>query len=366
MSRSDKMTRRQFLILVILFSIGSSILFIPSAAARDVKQGAWIPIVAGIGTGLLIVLLLMRVAHRYPDLTYVEINRRLLGKWMGTIVSVVSFVACYVLGASTLVYYMGDFMTTQVMRTTPEYMIHIMFTLIVVMGLLLGLKTLAFTAEVLFPIVVVLFAALIVFVSPKIQLEHFQPVFEAGILPILKGVFSYMSYTSFPLVFFLMIYPSAVQGGMKASGAFLLGSFIGGMFLLIVTAACVGVLGAEQTARQFYPSYALAKRINIANFITRIEVIVAAFWIIALYFKTVIYFYASVKGMAQLLKLDDERVLVIPLGLLMVPLSLFTYPSSAYQLQWDEKVWPVYSITIGLLFPLLLVAAGAFRKKIKP
>ncbi|GMX64702.1 spore germination protein [Paenibacillus elgii] len=366
MRHSDKMTHRQFLLLVILFSIGSSILFIPSAAAGDVKQGAWIPIAVGIGSGLLIVLLLIRVAHRFPDLTYVEISHRLLGKWIGTIVSVISISACYVGGAITLVYYMGNFMTTQVMSTTPEYMIHIMFTLIVVIGLLLGLKTLALTAEVLFPVVVVLFAALIVFVSPKIELEHFQPVFEAGTIPIVKAVFAYMSYTSFPLVFFLMIYPSAVRGGSKASGAFLLGSFIGGMFLLIVTAACVGVLGAEQTARQFYPSYALAKRINIANFITRIEVIVAAFWIIALYFKTVIYVYAAVKGLAQLLKLDNERVIVIPLGLLMVPLSLFIYPSSAYQMQWDEKVWPIYSITVGLFFPLLLVAAGALRKKIKP
>lgn len=358
-----QITVRQFLLMVILFTIGSSLLAIPSNAAASMKQGAWIPIITGMGCSCLILFILMKTVHRYPTLTFVEINSLLLGKWVGTIVSLMWILTAFIGGVCTLVYYMGHFVTTQIMTATPDYIINIIFSALLVMGLLLGPRTVARTAEILFPVVAVLIAALIGFVSPKIQLEHFQPVWEAGITPILKITLDYVSFAGFPLVFFLMIYPSSVQTGTKASKTFVLGSLIGGMLLLLVTAACIGVLGAETTARLFYPSYALAKRINIAEFITRIEVIVAAIWIITLFFETIVYFYATMKGLAQLLKLSDERALVLPLGVLAAVLSMVVYHNSAYQQEWDERTWPFWVMTSGLFFPLLLLAVGTIRKK---
>ncbi|MCP1308316.1 GerAB/ArcD/ProY family transporter [Paenibacillus tyrfis] len=366
MDNDKKITVRQFLMMVILFSIGSSILFLPSGTAAYTKQGAWISIIAGMATGIPIILLFLNLARRYPDMTFVEISNRLLGKWLGTAFSLYWILTSYLGGATTLVYYMGNFITTQIMPETPEYTINIMFTGIVVMGLLLGLNTLARAVEVLFPVVIVLFCVLIVFVSPKIQIEHFLPVIDVEIKPFIKAVLSYISYTSAPVVFFLMIYPSSVRGGTKAAKALLIGNLLGGVLLLIITAVSVGVLGAGPTARQFYPSYALAKRINIGNFVTRIEVIVATFWIIGLYYKTAIYFYTMLKGTAQLFNVRSERVLALPLGLIMLVLSLICYPNSAYQLQWDERTWSMYGPTAGLIFPLVLLAVDTFRKKKKP
>ncbi|MGF9916500.1 endospore germination permease [Paenibacillus ehimensis] len=366
MDNDKKITVRQFLMMVILFSIGSSILFIPSGAAGYTKQGAWISTLAGMATGVPIILLFLNLARRYPDMTFVEISNQLLGRWLGTAFSLYWILTAFMGGATTLVYYMGNFITTQIMPDTPEYTINIMFSGIVVMGLLLGMNTLARAVEVLFPVVIVLFFVLIVFVSPKIQIEHFLPVIDFGIKPFIKAILLYISYTSIPVVFYLMIYPSSVRGGTKAAKALLIGNLIGGSLLLIITAACVGVLGAGPTARQFYPSYALAKRINVANFITRIEVIVATIWIIGLYYKTSIYFYAMLKGAAQLFSVRSERVLALPLGLIMVVMSLVVYPNSAYQLQWDERTWTLYGPTAGLIFPLVLLVVDMVRSKKKP
>ncbi|MFB6363575.1 endospore germination permease [Paenibacillus elgii] len=366
MDNTKKITVRQLMMLVILFSIGSSILFIPSGAATYAKQGAWLPIVAGMALGVPVILLFLNLARRYPEMTFVEISNRLLGKWLGTAFSLYWILTSFLAGSTTLVYYIGNFITTQIMTETPEYTINMMFIGIVVIGFLLGLNTFARAVEVLFPVVIVLFFVLILSVSPKIQIEHFLPVIDFGIKPFIKAVLLQVNYTSITIVFFLMIYPSAVQGGIKASKALLVGNLIGGLLLLIITAVSVGVLGAETTARQFYPSYALAKRINIANFITRVEVIVATFWIIGLYYKTAIYFYAMLKGTAQLFKLHSERILVLPLGLILAVLSLIGFPNSAYQLQWDERTGGVYVPTAGLIFPLVLIAVDTFRKKKKP
>ncbi|MDQ0493801.1 MULTISPECIES: GerAB/ArcD/ProY family transporter [Paenibacillus] len=53
-----KISARQLLILTILFTIGSTILIIPSGMALVAKQDAWIATLVGVGSGLSFLRLL--------------------------------------------------------------------------------------------------------------------------------------------------------------------------------------------------------------------------------------------------------------------------------------------------------------------
>ncbi|MCM3674684.1 MULTISPECIES: GerAB/ArcD/ProY family transporter [Peribacillus] len=53
------------------------------------------------------------------------------------------------------------------------------------------------------------------------------------------------------------------------------GQLLAGIVLIIITMFAILVLGPELTARQNYLIYMLAKKINIANFMTRLEAILA-------------------------------------------------------------------------------------------
>ncbi|KPV58846.1 hypothetical protein QJ48_14410 [Paenibacillus sp. A3] len=361
----DRISARQFLLLVIFFTIGSSVLFVPTATAATAKQDAWISIVTGIGLSFLLMYLYIAVGDRYPGLSLVELSQKLLGKWLGAAVSVFLIINTFMVGAVALIDFAGTFVSRQIMPDTPVYAANILYTMSAVIGLRLGLRTIARAAEVLFPIITALFIIMILTVSPNINTDNLQPVFEMGFKPHAKANISYFAFSSFPTVFFLMIYPSCVREGKKASTAFLLGTLIGGLFLLIITTVCIAVLGAEGTARQAYPSYTLAKKINIANFFTRIEVLMAALWLVALYFKLIVYFYAGMRGLAQLFKMKDSRSLVLPLGVIAVALSRIIYPSAAYRYEWDTKIWPLYAGTSGLILPLLLLGIGAVQKRIR-
>ncbi|WP_279587132.1 GerAB/ArcD/ProY family transporter [Paenisporosarcina antarctica] len=126
---------------------------------------------------------------------------------------------------------------------------------------------------------------------------------------------------------------------------------------------CVSVLGAEKTAREIYPSYELTKRINDGDFVQRIEGLMATLWMITLYIKMALYFFASVLGIAQILNLKDYRPLTLPLGWIAVVLSLVVYPSVSYQQEWDDTTGTSFSLSIGLFLPLLLVVVYVIRKK---
>ncbi|MBK5443733.1 endospore germination permease [Peribacillus sp. TH24] len=361
-----KISARQFTILVILFSIGTTILVIPGIMAQEVKQDAWIAAVIGTGIGLLLVALYIAVGRMFPTKTLVEIIETLFGKWLGKAVSI-TFVFFSLYSTAELLLYVGNFLTTQIMPDTPIEAIHILFACILIMGVRLGLEPLARSAELLFPIFVFLFVILVVSIllpPAEYKFDNIQPVFETGIKPMIHAVFLFTSIFSLPLFVLLMIFPVSVNQPKAAEKSFFIGVLIGGICLLIIIALTIIVLGVDNTARNTYPSYALARKINVGDFLQRIEAIMAIMWIITIYYKMSFYFYASVIGLAQTLNMKDYRPLTLPLGMIIVSLSLFIHPNVVHSSTFDKEIWPLYVSTYGLVLPILLLIVNAFRKKI--
>ena len=116
------------------------------------------------------------------------------------------------------------------------------------------------------------------------------------------------------------------------------------------------------TERHMFPSYVLAKQINIGNFLERVEILIAGIWFVNGLLQTTFYFYGFVTGLAQVLKIEDYRPLVLPLGMILVVFSLVVYPNVAYMADFDTKTYIPYVLTIGLLYPILIIGVAAIRK----
>jgi spore germination protein KB len=361
--QNEKINAYQFLILVILFTIGTGILLVPSGLATEVKQDAWIAAIVGTGIGLFVIWLLSTLALWFPHLTFIEINEKLFGKWIGKTVSLL-FVSFSFLSAVILLFASGTFLTTHVLPETPMAALNSLMVIIMVMGVRLGLETIARSAEILIVVFFFLFIILVVFISPEIQFEYIQPVFEAEIKEIVKASFFLVITSSVNAVILLMIFPAAISEPKKARKSFFIGNLIGGLVIIIITMLCIYALGAETTARQMFPSYALAKKINVGDFVQRIEVLMASLWFISLYFKAALYFYASVLGMAQIFNLKDYRSLTLPLGMIAVVLSLSIFPNILNEKNWENTTSIPFSLAIGLFLPLLLIVVYALRKKL--
>ncbi|ARJ37699.1 spore gernimation protein [Sporosarcina ureae] len=361
MMQNVKINPYQFLVLVIFFTIGTGILIVPSVLATEAKQDAWIAAIIGMGIGLLVIWLFTTIALWFPHLTYIQINEKIFGKWIGKAVSVL-FVSMAALYTASLLYYSSTFITTNMMPNTPPLALNILMMGIVVMGVRLGLETIARSAEIFIVVFFILFLILVVFISPEIKFENLQPIFETGTKTLVQSSIYFVTSSSLNAIVLLMIFPSLINKMKQAKKSFLIGNLIGGIFIFIFTFLSISVVGADDTARQIYPGYELAKRINVGDFLQRIEELMGFLWFIALYFKTILYFYASVLGIAQILNLQDYRPLTLPLGMIAVILSLVIYPNVVYQKEIEQSTEIFISIFIGLFLPLLLVIVYAFRR----
>lgn len=361
MLENGKIGVRQFAFLVFLFTIGGIILIIPSILTSEANQDAWIAAILALGIGVLIIPLYSALGSRFPDMSLVEYSQEILGRWMGTTISLL-FCTYFFINATLTLRTIGDFMVTQMMPETPIQSIFIIFLCIVIMGTRLGIEPLSRASEIFFPWVILLFLLLSVSLFPQIKLENIQPFLEEGIKPVLRATVPYVGSTFLEIVVFLMFIPF-INRIQKTGKALWAGILMGGILLTVISLLTVLVLGADTTERQIYPSYALAKKINVGNFLTRIEVMMAGIWFLTIFFKLTLFFYATALSLAQSLKLKEYRFITLPLGMILIVFTLVVSPNIVYLKTFNKEILFHYSLTYGLFFPLLLLGVAAFRKK---
>ncbi|WP_235867399.1 GerAB/ArcD/ProY family transporter [Priestia abyssalis] len=358
-----KISASQLMVLTALFTVGTAVLIITSGLAQQAKQDAWIAAAIGNAIGLLLIFLYTTIGNLLPNMNLIEMMEAILGKWLGKTVAFFLIVTLFLGGPVGVLYYLGNFMRTQILNETPVEAIHILFGAIVIMGMRLGLETIARTAELLFPWFIFFFVVLICLSFPNIELKNVQPVFAGGLMPIWTGVLTFLSVAFLPDIVLLMFAPVYIQNANNARKSLLAGAIMGGMMLFMTIALSVLVLGADLTARNLYPTYVLAKKINIGNFLQRMEALIAIVWFISLYFRVTIYMYVVTLGIGQIFHLNDVRTLALPLGMILIVLSLIVSPNVNYMQTWVNETWIPYALSIGLFLPLLLLLVYAMRKK---
>ncbi|MFJ7662114.1 endospore germination permease, partial [Lysinibacillus sp. NPDC097162] len=352
---------RQFTVITLLYSIGTAILIVPASITKELKQDAWMGAAIGVLLSFLLVKLFVSLGNQTPNLTFVEANGKIFGKFIGVLTSL-CFMSLTFFSAGELLYFIGIFMQTEVMPETPTLSFAVLFTIIIVFASYLGIEVFARSVEILFPIFLLIFIIFITCISPQINIENIMPVYETEPKSLLVGVLTFMSLFSFPLVVLLMFFPSAVNVTKSAQKGFYIGTLFGGIVLILIIALSTLVLGPTNTSSKTFPSYALAQRISIGNFFQRVEIIMAVMWIISIYIRTFIYFHATVIGLGQILKIKDPRPLILPLGMCMIALAQIAHPNIVHSNNYNQKIWPLYSSVLAVLLPLFLLVVAKIRK----
>ncbi|MFJ8511743.1 GerAB/ArcD/ProY family transporter [Lysinibacillus xylanilyticus] len=352
---------RQFMIITLLFSIGTAILFLPASVTIEAKQDAWIAAIIGVVLSLPLIKLFVAFGNTTPTLTFVEANEKILGRFFGKFTSI-GFILICLLSAGELLYFIGLFMRTEIMPETPTMAFAFLFSIIIIYAAFLGIEVFARSAEILFPIFILIFILFVICISPSIKIENLQPIMETPKKSIFFSIIPFISLFSFPLAVLLTIFPSAVNIQKSAQKGFYIGSIIGGIVLVTIITLCILVLGPANTSSRTFPSYSLAQRISIGNFLQRIEVILATMWIISIFIRTFMYFYAAVIGIGQLFKIKNHRPLIFPLGMIILGLSQIVHPSITHSDIYNRDTWPIFSFVFMVFLPLVLLIVAKIRK----
>lgn len=360
MKHIAKVTPRQMTICAIYYFIGTTVLVVPATLAAEAKQDAWIASIIGTGIGLLIGWFYAKLAALYPGRNLAEYLQLLMGKWLGTLISLL-YIFFLLTVVASLIWVVGHFLTVQILPGTPMVALHIAFILVVVFGVKLGIEPLARTAEIFFFWFFLQLAFFALVLLPDIEFENITPIFEQGIKPILHSSLYFISVAPLTMFSFLFFLPS-LNRSEATPKVMLKGMLIGGIVAIIITFLCIVVLGPDFTERNVYPTYSLARKTNLGRFLERIEVFIAGIWLITMFYNTALYFYALVVSVVETFHLRDYRPIVLPLGLTCVVYSFIVHPNSVYSDYWHTKgPWISFVFTFGFLIPFLLWVIGKWK-----
>lgn len=357
-------SERQFTILIILGVIGDSILVLPTVIASYVKQDAWLSMLIALFLGLAVGGLFSGIAHKQQRKSLIEVAQSNLGIGLGSVFSLLFLFEIYICSL-TLVSEMSQFMTTQMMPETPAEAIIVLYTAVIIIAYRYGVKAFSRMGELLFPMFLGLFVFLVVFLIPQVEMSNLQPLAAKGMGPIISGVLPAFTFGFAEMYILLMLVPHVV-GKDSLTKPILWGFFLGGAILFVIVLFCVLVLGPNLMLTKYYPTFVLAQKIEIGNFLERVEVIITFLWIITVFYKSLILFFALTTGISQMLRLKEDRMLTIPLGMLLLVGAVAGTPNVTVYNEIIKNYYPWFDLSFCVLLPalflLMLYVAGKLRK----
>ncbi len=356
-----KITSHQLFSLTANGAFGGAVLLISTLVAGIAKQDAWIAALLTPVLGVPVIVIYCFLGSRYPDLTFIGIMKKIFGKWIGTIVAI-NFVFTCLDNSCGIIYSVTDFLTTQAIPETPQYVISLFFTTAVVIAVLYGIETIARASELFLLFTSVLILISMILVLPNAKPENLQPVFEKGIIPVLKGTTFLLSAYTFPLISLLMIYPIHLNNLTEAVKSLVKGYLWSGFLIFAVVIVPLLVLGSGMTAALRYPGYIVAKEINIGTVFSRVEFVIDALWLTTQLVLNVLLFYGCAAGLSELFGLKDYKRIVIPLGLIVFVVSGLIIPDVAYEANYLTLVWIPHMIISGLIIPVLSLVVFGLKK----
>lgn len=360
MSEKWRINTRQLTILVLLTLVGDMSLVYPEIMCSIARQDAWIAAAASIPLGVALIWLLLKLCRIHPESTLVESVQRILGKWAGGAVAL--FYLQYFLFAGCIyVREIEDFTGTQIYERTPESVVRIMVLLLIVCGLYLGLEVIGRSAEVFLPLFAFFLVGLFVLLLPQVQWDRLQPVMDTPLITMAEAVKFGVFYPFGEVLIVLMIFPFA-RSQPHTNRDILIGVLLAALGLNLIVLLSITVLGVYSTEQHFFVAYILAQKINIGEFLQRIEALMGFAWFISTYFKAILYFYGFTFGTAQLFRLSNYRMLILPAGLLAFGLTQLVSPDIIFYIKTIPPFWVDWNITLSLVVPLLLLGVNALKQ----
>ncbi|MBD8006926.1 GerAB/ArcD/ProY family transporter [Bacillus norwichensis] len=354
-----KISALQMLMLIYPTIIATGILSVPAIVAQFAGNDSWFPPIIASSAGFLAVFIADRLHKLYPGKTLIQYSEDILGRIMGKLVSfLVLFFYIEITGSISRLY--SEFIVTSFLFTTPQIVVIASMLFLCAICVYGGLEVLLRTAQLLFPFFVLPIALFILFSASDFQFGNILPIFENGIIPSLKGAVPPSGwFAEFFIISFFLPFLSSKEKGLKYG---MLSVLIVMITLVIVNLIVTFVLGYA-TASKIYPLMNVGRYTVFASFFENMEAVVMTVWIAGAFVKISAFYYVAVLGLAQWLKLSDYRPVVWPMGILMVQFAYWGLPNTVVIQHYEVAGFPIYSVSIQILIPFILLVIAFLRKK---
>jgi spore germination protein KB len=354
----EVISNRQGICALTLFLMGSTLIL---GAAGEAKRDVWIAIVAAAIGGILISLVYARLLFIFPGKDLIEILEIVFGKVIGKAIGLLFIWYAFHLGTLVL-RNLGEFIDNVALPETPMIVSMVIISFLSAWVAKEGVEVLGRLSEIFIVVLFTIIFTIQILITPQLHFRNIEPVLASGFGIVAQGALSAFTFPFAESVLFLMIL-SNLQKKESPYKAYRWGIIIGGSMILIISMRNILVLGADIAELLYFPSYIAVTRINVANFLQRLEIAVSIVFVVCVWVKLSICLLASAKGVARIFNLADYRITVFPIVILMINVSYILYENAMEMVEWAFKVYPYYALPFQVVLPIIILIAAEIKTR---
>jgi spore germination protein KB len=345
----------QLFYLMGCFLLGSSVIFLPGARAGS---NAWLAVILGTLEGLIFLAIYNSLARQHPGKNLMEINDLVFGTFLGKALSWLYLIYFLYVSAHLLRLFAAFFSIA--MTSTPLIVFLITLLLVSAFAVRSGLEVLARYSQIVLMTLVLLFIFDFILLAKDVDISNLLPFMDIPRNEMLIAIQNVAALPFGEAVVFLM-FINLVSNPSEA-GSFMKKSFLFcGILLLLYTVRTTAVLGSHATIST-YPTVATVRIINIGEVFTRLEILLSVLFLSLGLVKGSIFYYGAVLGVSQLLKMRSYIPLVLPIGALLLNISILLFDEYIYDIIDFNMLFPFYSMVFAFFLPLLTLIVAKIKK----
>ncbi|MCJ8008408.1 endospore germination permease [Lederbergia wuyishanensis] len=360
-----KLSGLQIFWLIFTFETGNIILLTVGPVMKEANQDIWISYLIASVLGVLIMYIAVKTALLYQKHTLIQYSKLILGKWLGTVMTLFYFVQWYAVAGNILREF-TDFTISMLLPKTPSWVFFItMLFLLVYVTFIGGIEGIGRCAEVFGPIIIFSVVILTSFTIKEFDITNLLPIFvDTGLISIWKGALTPLSFLGESAVMMLMLvsFMDKPENAMKSA----ISGLVCAAIIVSIVAVCVLlVFGPEISGDLRHPAFDLVSYLSVMDFIQNLDIIGMLVWILSVFIKLSVYFFLSCYGTAQLLKIKDWKKVIWIVVIFYFMLAQFV-PSISYTFGYMKTYLVYFVLPINMVgIPLLLWIVGMIRNRKK-
>ncbi|MHB8158521.1 MAG: GerAB/ArcD/ProY family transporter [Desulfocucumaceae bacterium] len=334
----------------------TSVIFLPGITAQAAGRDAWMTPLVAILPGLYLAAVLSALGKRFPGKTLVQYLQAAFGAWLGKAVGLL-YLFFFLHTNGFIIREFGELLVALLMPRTPLIVFHVFMLLLCAWAIRGGIEVIARVTELTFPWIILFFMVVLIMSAPNMEFENIFPLLEKGFLLVIKASLDPIGWRGeiILLGMFLPYIAGSGSGRCAMVAVILIGLILA--FDSIINTAVFG----PTVARLTFPTFSLVRLVNVGNLIERIESVLVAIWVLGLFSKIALFYYATVLGAAQLANLKDYRPLVLPVGVILAVLSLQVAGSSMEVVNYIVKGFPPFAYVFEYIIPTAVLGVAAAR-----
>mgnify|MGYP000855194560 FL=1 len=333
-------------------------IFVPAFVAQEAKNDSWISALLSGAVSFLFVWVQLKLYSRYKGSTLIEICKKAAGKLFGTIIGLL-YTVYFVLISVYVSAEMGQSLKTAFMPLTPTWVFVVVPILISAYAVGRDIEVIARINEIIFPFGIAALLLLYLTNMGELDLKFFLPVLKDGFIPPLRSGLVILGWAG-EVIVIMQLLPH-INKQEKINKFVFYGNLV--VALGIFSGTMVYALFGPLTEMFLIPSLEFARFASLGKYFCNFDLIIMAIWVTGIYIKLITFYFVASFSLAQLCNVNNYKTLVLPVGLLIGSLAISSEVKIVEVFHFLHYIFPLYSITMTFVIPLILLVLSFFRKK---